>query len=86
MQKFFKIQSSYHKGLGEGIKRVVIAVRALNLAYVMQTQFSSQVSCSCVFERERERENRRKEERKKKISLCPWKAIYNETITNNYLF
>lgn len=67
MQKFFKIQSSYHKGLGEGIKRVVIAVRALNLAYVMQTQFSSQVSCSCVFEREREGEQ--KKGRKKKENL-----------------
>lgn len=64
MQKFFKIQSSCRKGLGEGIKRVVIAVRALNLAYVRQIQFSSQVSCSCVFEREREKEQRKKEKRK----------------------
>lgn len=36
--------------------------------------------------RERERKNRKKEERKKKNSLHPWKAIYNETITNNYWF
>lgn len=76
---FFLIQPLCHKRLGEGIKRVVISARAFNSVYVRQTQFNSYVPCIYVIKKKEDKERH-------ETSLCPWKAIYNETITNNCLF